>query len=158
VQNLYNARVNERDVDSYVSSLNPLIWWKMDSLSDNSGSLGNSLSVDVNWVTQIEGPRSSDSFPGFSSENQAASFNGINSRIQLSHSSSLNGNEFTICAWVNPSAKNGCSPIFSSRNYNPYNGYILMIDEEGRWCFVLTDTASSQVYSPGSLSNMTNGP
>lgn len=151
VQSLYNAAVNERDVNSYVSSLNPLIWWKMDSLSDNSGSLGNTLSVDLNEVSQIEGPRPSDSFPGFALENQAASFNGINSRIQLSHNSSLNGNEFTICAWVNPSAKNGCSPIFSSRNYNPYNGYILMIDEEGRWCFVLTDTASSQVYVTGSL-------
>lgn len=151
LKSLYSMAVDQRDASSYISLLNPLIWWEMESLQQNSGSLGNVFSVDVNRVSQVDGPQPSDNFPGFSPENRAASFNGTSSRIQLSHSPSLNGTEFTISAWVNPDKKSGFSPIFSSRNYSPYNGYILMIDEEERWSFVLTETESSQARVTGSL-------
>ena len=153
INRIYKSATERQNVKEYISSLNPPAWWSMENrtaLQYNGGTLGYNLNCSRQNLSRVDGPRISDNLPGFSSDNYAASFTG-NSRIQVDYNDALNTKEFSISAWVKPTQKNnGCSPIFSSRNYGPYNGYMLMINEEGKWSFVLTEQTSSQKYVIGS--------
>lgn len=150
IASIYQSATGKQDIKNSISLLQPTVWYEMessDSLAYNSSSTYYYTSTSGN-ITQTNGPRPSDSLPGFAEDNYAAYFDGA-SRFDISYDSELNSSEFSVSAWVNPIQKSGYSPIISSRNYNPYNGYILTIDESGYWAFILTETESSQVYVTG---------
>ena len=153
ILSIYKTSSSIKDIKDAMSEIQPDAWWEMEYssyLEYNSGSLGYNIYSAATDITQVEGPRPSNGFPGAPADNLAGYFNGYSSRIQIDYTPSLNGTEFSVGAWVCPEQKtSGTSPIFVSRNYTPYNGYILMIDESGRWCFVLTETASSQAFLTG---------
>jgi hypothetical protein len=84
-----------------------LAWWPFSETSGgvatNYGTLGPAANgAYSNGVTlNVAGPRS-PGFPGFSTNNTAASFDGVNDYVRTTNGLMNSLNAFTIAGWINP--------------------------------------------------------
>ncbi|MGI6302055.1 MAG: lamin tail domain-containing protein [Verrucomicrobiota bacterium] len=153
---LYRSAIQQRGVTEELAALHAPGWWSLESIpwfsnaAVNSGTLGEVANAQEDGtVSIVDGPRPVD-FSGFADTNAAADFPG-GSRLRIPHHPQLNGPEFSISAWVKPRPQSGPAPIFSSRDYAPHIGYVLMLDQNGQWCFALAN-------SPTQFTLLTGGP
>ncbi len=123
-----------------VYPFNPPGYWRLDESAgptvanyDGNPALTGALFGGV--TLGQHGPRP-PVFAGFELENQAATFDGIDDRIDVPYSPGLNPQVFTVMCWARVTGGAGTyrSPL-TSRGDNPQRGYIFYATPANTWEF-----------------------
>jgi subtilisin-like proprotein convertase family protein len=121
--------------------LNPAGFWRLDEtaglVAQNTGAGGpaqNGSYLNGTLLGQ-PGPQGA-AFGGFEADNRAARFDGLNDRIDVPYSGSLNPATFTVSCWARITGGAGTyrSPL-SSRADAPTRGYIFYAGAANTWEF-----------------------
>lgn len=132
----------------------PLVFWRLSETVGttvaSTGSLSATGQVLNGAALGHDGPRP-PVWPGFESGNAAASFDGLNDKIDVAANPAFNPPSFTIEAWARPEAAGGgvLRSVVTCRNSSPTRGFALYAGDDGRWQFWLGNgTSWSVAYGP----------
>ncbi|HEY5910109.1 MAG TPA: lamin tail domain-containing protein [Verrucomicrobiae bacterium] len=138
----------------------PLGFWRLDETGTNgpvlnsgsSGSSGNGQFKGAATNTAA-GPRPAE-FPGFESNNRAASFNGSNGTVDMPYSAAFNPNgPFSVECWVKPGVVNSSTfcPVSCQYYVTPKRDGFVIYQVGAQWQFRIGNDSGYIAYARGGL-------
>jgi subtilisin-like proprotein convertase family protein len=124
-----------------VFTAGPVGFWRLNEsnsiVAANSGSGGPAHNGSyLNGVSQGNaGPRPA-AFSGFETDNRAATFDGVDDKLDVPYSAALNTTDFTVSVWARCNGGAGAfrSPL-TSRADSPTRGFIFYANNANRWSY-----------------------